>query len=176
MTEIPGLFSQRLIVIRHHKGALYYPFIEGLAHLIVEIPVNFISVSVMSVILYFLAGLQKSVEQLLCVVGLRLYLSTPLTHDLHSTYLLSAFIVTLVMKVCFRSIAASSTAETTALAVAGLFTMILLLYSGYAIPPTNIVGALRWISYLSVRAKTRTSFLPVLISRSNSLCGTHSSP
>ena len=68
VAEIPGLFSQRLIVLRHQKGALYYPFIEGLAHTIVDLPISFITVAVMSVILYFLVGLQKTAEQFLCVV------------------------------------------------------------------------------------------------------------
>ncbi|KAF8556427.1 hypothetical protein OG21DRAFT_1521099 [Imleria badia] len=45
IAEMPSLFPQRLIVLRHQKGALYYPFIEGFAHLIVEIPINFISVA-----------------------------------------------------------------------------------------------------------------------------------
>lgn len=68
MAEIPGLFYQRLIVLRHQKGAFYYPFIEGLAHTIVDIPISFISVSVMSVVLYFVVGLQNTVEQFLCII------------------------------------------------------------------------------------------------------------
>ena len=68
MAEIPSLFPQRSIVHRHEKGALYYPFIDALAHLIVEIPINFVSVAIMSVILYFLVGLQKTVEQFLCII------------------------------------------------------------------------------------------------------------
>lgn len=68
MSEIPGLFSQRLIVLRHRKGALYYPCIDSLAHAIVDIPITLVSLGNMSVILYFLVGLQKTTEQFLCVV------------------------------------------------------------------------------------------------------------
>jgi ATP-binding cassette subfamily G (WHITE) protein 2 (SNQ2) len=68
IAEVPGLFSQRLIVLRHQKGALYYPFIEGLAHTVVDIPITFTTVAVMSVILYFLVGLQKTAEQFLCII------------------------------------------------------------------------------------------------------------
>jgi ATP-binding cassette subfamily G (WHITE) protein 2 (SNQ2) len=72
IAEIPGLFSQRQIVLRHQKGALYYPFIEGLAHTLVDIPISFISVAVMSVIIYFLVGLQKTAGQFLCIIFIEL--------------------------------------------------------------------------------------------------------
>lgn len=67
LAEVPSLFAQRHIVRRHQKGALYYPFIDGLAHTIVDVPITFISVALMSVTLYFLVGLQRSVEQFLYV-------------------------------------------------------------------------------------------------------------
>ena len=69
MSEIPALFSQRLIVRRHQKAALYYPFIDSLAHTIVDIPITLISVTIVSVIIYFLAGLQKSAKQFLYVIS-----------------------------------------------------------------------------------------------------------
>ncbi|KAI9569369.1 ABC-2 type transporter-domain-containing protein [Boletus coccyginus] len=130
MAEIPSLFSQRLIVLRHQKGALYYPFIEGLAHTIVDIPISFISVAIMSIILYFSAGLQKTAEQFL-------------------TFLLFTFTVMLVMKTCFRAIAAFSTSESAAVPVAGLVFLILILYADFLIPVANIVGALHWITYVN---------------------------
>lgn len=146
MAEIPGLFFQRPIIRRHQKAALYYPFIDSLAHTIVDIPISLISAAVTSVILYFLVGLQNRAAQFLCVIS---YNSTQ-THDLCSTFLLFMSTVTLVMKACFRSIAAFSTAEPTALSAAAVTLEILVLYTGFAIPIPSIVGALRWISYLNV--------------------------
>jgi ATP-binding cassette subfamily G (WHITE) protein 2 (SNQ2) len=37
MAELPALYAQRPIVARHHKAALYYPFIDSLAITIVDI-------------------------------------------------------------------------------------------------------------------------------------------
>ena len=37
MAEIASLYSQRSIVTRHHKAALYHPFIDALALTIVDI-------------------------------------------------------------------------------------------------------------------------------------------
>ena len=161
MAEISGLFPQRLIVLRHQKGALYYAFIEGLAHLIVEIPINFLSLAIMSVILYFLVGLQKTAEQFLCVSFFWLYQNTNSSSRLHSTYLVFTGTVSLVMKICFRTVAAFSSSESTAIPVTGSLSMILVLYTGYAIPTSNIVGALRWITSLNVRATMSTSLTSI---------------
>ncbi|KAI9569372.1 hypothetical protein HD554DRAFT_2093381 [Boletus coccyginus] len=147
--EIPGLFSQCLIVLRHQKGALYYPFIEGLAHTIADIPISSISVAVMSVILYFLAGLQKTAEQFF-------------------TFLLFAFTVTLAMKICFRAITASSTSELTATAIAGTLVLILILYIDFVIPMANIVWALRWITYVN---PLRYAFESLMVNEFHTLNG-----
>lgn len=37
MAEIPALYAQRPIVSRHHRAALYHPFIDALALTIVDI-------------------------------------------------------------------------------------------------------------------------------------------
>ena len=149
MSEIPALFSQRQIVLRHQRGALYYPFIDSLAHTIVDIPITLISLGVMSAILYFLVGLQKTARQFLYVVYFYL---VAWAHNFHSTFFLFTFMVTFVMKACFRSVAAFSTSESSAMAIAGVIIMPLILYTGYATPLGDITAALRWISYLNVRA------------------------
>lgn len=65
MAEIPALFAQRPIVIKHYKAAMYHPFIEAAALTLVDIPITFISLILFCVILYFLVGLQQSAGQFL---------------------------------------------------------------------------------------------------------------
>ena len=72
------------------------------------------------------------------------------------------------MKLCFRTVAAFSTGESTALPVVGLLILILVLYTGFAIPIANIVGAFRWITHLNVRAMTCLSLSSVLMLMSRS--------
>lgn len=60
MAEIPALFSQRPIVLRHQRGALYHPFTDALALTLVDIPVMFVTVTIFGILLYFLSGLQIS--------------------------------------------------------------------------------------------------------------------
>jgi ATP-binding cassette subfamily G (WHITE) protein 2 (SNQ2) len=65
MAEIPALFAQRPIVLRHHKAAMYYPFIESLAHTVVDIPFTFVIQAVFAVVLYLLVDLQRTASQFL---------------------------------------------------------------------------------------------------------------
>jgi ATP-binding cassette subfamily G (WHITE) protein 2 (SNQ2) len=46
MSEIPSLFAQRPIVDRHEKAAMYHPFVEALALVLVDLPITFVIVSV----------------------------------------------------------------------------------------------------------------------------------
>ena len=69
MAEIPALFSQRPIVLRHDRAALYHPFIEALALTLVDIPFTFATSIVFSIILYFMTGLQRTASQFLYVTS-----------------------------------------------------------------------------------------------------------
>jgi hypothetical protein len=65
MSEIPALFSQRPIVERHKKAAMYHPFVEGLAITLVDVPVTFATMVLYTIILYFLVKLQQTAGQFL---------------------------------------------------------------------------------------------------------------
>ncbi|KIJ14869.1 hypothetical protein PAXINDRAFT_169539 [Paxillus involutus ATCC 200175] len=150
MAELGALFAQRPIVLRHQKAAMYYPFIESLAHTVVDVPITLVIQTVFAVLFYFLVGLQKSAAQFF-------------------TFLLFVFTVTLVMKAFFRSIAAAFRAESSAVSLAGFSVMLLALYTGYTIPRPSIVGALRWITYLN---PLRYAFESLLVNEFHTLNGT----
>ena len=60
MAEIPALYAQRPIVLRHHQAAMYHPFVEALALTLVDIPITAVTLVVFSIVLYFMVGLQRS--------------------------------------------------------------------------------------------------------------------
>jgi ATP-binding cassette, subfamily G (WHITE), member 2, SNQ2 len=60
MAEIPALFAQRTIVLRHKKAALYHPFVDALAMTLVDVPITFVTTVVFGVVLYFMVGLQRT--------------------------------------------------------------------------------------------------------------------
>jgi len=70
-----------------------------------------------------------------------------------STFFLFIFIIALVMKAWFRAVAAGFGDPAPAETVAGLMLLILVLYTGYAIPKPSMIGALKWITYINVSVR-----------------------
>ncbi|KAI0698983.1 pleiotropic drug resistance ABC transporter [Cerioporus squamosus] len=130
MAEIPALFAQRPIVHRQSRAAMYHPFVEGLALTLVDIPVSFIVQVVFALLIYFLVGLQQSAGQFFI-------------------FFLFSFLNTITMKAWFRALAAAFKSPAPATAVAGLSTLILVLYTGYTLPMPYMTGALRWITWIN---------------------------
>lgn len=58
--------------------------------------------------------------------------------------------MTITMKAWFRALAAAFKSPAPATAVAGLSTLILVLYTGYSVPQPYMIGALRWITWINV--------------------------
>ena len=150
LSEIPTLYGQRPIILRHKKAAMYHPFIESFAMTLADIPITFVTLTVYCIVLYFVVGLQASAGQFLCVIPIcSLFL---LTNPPHSVFYLFIVTVSLMMKAYFRTIAAAFADPAPAQALAGVSLLILTLYTGYSIPVPRMIGALRWLTYLNVRS------------------------
>ncbi|KAG2049210.1 hypothetical protein BDR06DRAFT_975405 [Suillus hirtellus] len=150
MAEIPALYAQHLIVLHHHKAAMYYPFIKSLAHTVVDIPITFIIQGIFSVLLYFLVDLQRTAAQFFI-------------------FFLIVFTMTTAMKGFFRLVAAAFKEESSATSVAGIGVLVFSLYMGYTIPRLSIPGALRWITYLNPLGY---SFESLMMNKFHTLNGT----
>lgn len=61
----------------------------------------------------------------------------------------------MTMKTCFRAVATAVKQESSAMSVAGLAVLALVLYSGFMIPKPSMIGALRWINFINVRTRPR---------------------
>ncbi len=65
MAEIPSLYQQRPIVLRHQKAALYHPAIEAVALTLVDLPITFAIILLFAIVVSFVVGLQQSAAQFL---------------------------------------------------------------------------------------------------------------
>ncbi|KAJ7455204.1 pleiotropic drug resistance ABC transporter [Mycena galericulata] len=130
MAEIASLFTQRPIVLRQSKAALYHPFIEALALTLVDLPITFATTAVFAILLYFIVGLQRTAAQFFI-------------------FYLFLFTMAVTMKAFFRAIAAAFKDPAPAQSVAGILLLGLVVYTGYTIPKPSMIGALRWITYIN---------------------------
>jgi ATP-binding cassette subfamily G (WHITE) protein 2 (SNQ2) len=150
MAEIPSLFSQRPIILRHQKAALYHPFIEAVALTLVDIPIMAVTLLVFATIIYEAVRLQQSASQFLYVSQFN---SSPTLLTWHicvcSIFFLFIFTVNLTMKAWFRTLASALKAQAPAQAIGGISILIMSLYTGYTIPKVCNSLALRCVCHLN---------------------------
>lgn len=128
--EILTLYAQRPIVEKHSRYALYHPSAEAFASMLTDLPYKIANAIVFNLILYFMTNLRRE-------PGAFFF------------FLLVSFTLTLVMSMFFRSIASLSKSLDQALAPAAILILALVLYTGFAIPPSYMLGWSSWIRYLN---------------------------
>ncbi|OSX66785.1 hypothetical protein POSPLADRAFT_1128402 [Postia placenta MAD-698-R-SB12] len=129
-TEIPALFSQRPIVLKHFRAAMYHPLLDSLSLTLLDIPITLFTTGLFSVIIYFLADLHDSFGRFI-------------------TFTLVLLLITFTMKGLFRAVATSFKSPAPAQALAGLIMMFSVLYMGFILPMPTMIGALKWITYIN---------------------------
>ncbi|KAL3427948.1 ABC-2 type transporter [Phlyctema vagabunda] len=130
ISEINNLYSQRPIVEKQASYAFYHPFTEALAGIVADIPVKFMIATCFNIILYFLAGLRREPAQFFI-------------------FFLFNFVAILTMSQIYRSIAASTKTVSQALAIAGVVTLAIVIYTGFVIPRPLMHPWFKWISWIN---------------------------
>ncbi|KAK1219766.1 ATP-binding cassette transporter snq2 [Marasmius sp. AFHP31] len=130
MSEIPALFAQRPIVLRHMKFALHHPWIDQAALFLVDFPITMVQLVAFGVIVYEMVKLQQSLAQFL-------------------SFLLIIVTVALAMKGWFRAVSAAFVTEAPAQSLAGVSVIAFAVYAGYMLPREIMIHPLRWIIYIN---------------------------
>ncbi|KFY06612.1 hypothetical protein V492_07903 [Pseudogymnoascus sp. VKM F-4246] len=128
--EIIILYAQRPIVEKHARYALYHPSAEAFSSMITDLPYKITNSICFNLVLYFMANLRREPGPLFF-------------------FLLVSFIVTLVMSMMFRTIASVTRTLEQALAPSALIITALVIYTGFVIPTSYMVGWARWINYIN---------------------------
>lgn len=128
MSEIPGCYGQRPIVIRQARFAMLHASADALANSIIDIPLRMITGAPFSIIIYFLTGLYYSADNFFIFFG-------------------TVNLVTYAMVTFFRAAAAAFRSQAVATMIAGLTIIDVALYAGYIIPRPSMVVWWKWLSY-----------------------------
>lgn len=128
--EIIILYAQRPIVEKHARYALYHPSAEAFASMITDIPYKLTNSICFNLVLYFMANLRREPGPFLF-------------------FLFVSLVVTFVMSMMFRTIASVTRSLEEALAPTAIIITALVIYTGFAIPTTYMVGWARWINYIN---------------------------
>ncbi|KAK9464577.1 ABC-2 type transporter-domain-containing protein [Lipomyces arxii] len=127
--EILQLYTQRPIVEKHTRYAYYHPFAEAVSSMICDLPLKILVAIAFNLTLYFMTNLRREVGAFFI-------------------FLLFSFTIVMSMSMIFRSIGSVSRSISQAMAPAGVLILILVIYTGFTIPPRDMHPWFRWLNYL----------------------------
>lgn len=132
LAEQTAAFEAKPILLKHKNFSFYRPSAYAIAQTVVDVPLVFIQVVIFDIIIYWMAGLTATASQFFISI-------------------LLLFTVTMTTYAFFRSIAGVFKTLDDATKVTGVFIQILIVYTGYLIPPSSMrvwFGWLRWINWI----------------------------
>lgn len=127
--EILALYTQRPIVEKHTRYALYHPSAEAVASMICDLPTKIVTSLCFNLVLYFMTNLRREPGPFF-------------------TFFLFSFVCMLVMSMIFRTIAACSRTISEAMTPASILILALVIFTGFTVPIDYMRGWSRWINYL----------------------------
>ncbi|PSN60936.1 putative multidrug resistance ABC transporter [Corynespora cassiicola Philippines] len=128
--EMLTLYAQRPIVEKHSRYALYHPSAEAYASMLTDMPYKILNAIVFNLVLYFMTNLRREPGNFFF-------------------FLLISFTLTLTMSMFFRAIASCTRSLVQALAPAAVVILALVMYTGFTIPPTYMLGWASWIRHIN---------------------------
>ncbi|CAK9439082.1 uncharacterized protein LODBEIA_P33060 [Lodderomyces beijingensis] len=133
LLEIMALFDARPVVEKHRKYAFYRPAADALASIITELPTKFLMSMVFNLAYYFMVNFRREPGRFFF-------------------FLLTNAWATLVMSHLFRSLGAMCRTLAGAMTPAVLLLLSMVIYTGFVLPTTMMLGWARWIIYVNPMA------------------------
>jgi ABC-type multidrug transport system ATPase subunit/ABC-type multidrug transport system permease subunit len=132
LAEQTAAFESKPILLKHKSFSFYRPAAYAIAQVVVDVPLVLIQVVIFNVIIYFMSNLARKASQFfICTLIL--------------------WMVTMVTYTFFRAISAWCKTLDTATRFTGIAIQILVVYTGYLIPPDSMhpwFSWLRWINWI----------------------------
>ena len=132
LAEQTAAFESKPILLKHKTFQFYRPAAYALAGTLVDIPLVLIQVLLFDIVIYWMAGLAATASQFFISV-------------------LTLWLVTMVTYAFFRMLSAIFKTLDDATKVTGIAIQILIVYTGYLIPPSQMhpwFAWLRWINWI----------------------------
>ena len=129
LTELMKAVSGRAVVARHRDYAFYRPSAVSIARVVTDLPVIAIQVCIFGVIMYFMTNLVLDAGSFWI-------------------YLLFVYITTILLTALYRMFASLSPEIDTAVRFSGIALNLLVIYTGYVIPKTQLLSRYIWFGWL----------------------------
>ncbi|KAI1093939.1 ABC-2 type transporter-domain-containing protein [Rostrohypoxylon terebratum] len=129
LSELARAVSGRTVVSRHRDYAFYRPSAVVVARVIQDIPVVFVQVCIFGVAMYFMTNLDVDVSKFWI-------------------YMLFVYTTTIMITAMYRMFASLSPEINTAVRFSSLALNLLVIYTGYVLPKTQLLNDYIWFGWL----------------------------
>jgi ATP-binding cassette subfamily G (WHITE) protein 2 (SNQ2) len=129
LSELMKAVSGRAVVARHHDYAFYRPSAVSLARVLLDFPVIGVQVCIFGILMYFMTGLDVDVSKFWI-------------------YMLFVYTNTIMVTALYRMFASLSPEIDTAVRFSGISLNLLVIYTGYVIPKTQLLKDYIWFGWL----------------------------
>ncbi|KAI9368335.1 ABC-2 type transporter-domain-containing protein [Aspergillus egyptiacus] len=129
MSEVTDSFHGRPVLIKHKSFAYFHPAAFCLAQIAADIPVLLFQITIFSVVIYFMVGLEMNAGAFF-------------------TYWIIVFVTTMVMTALFRAVGAGFKTFDDASKVSGFLISALIMYTGYQIRKPQMHPWFVWIYWI----------------------------
>ncbi|KAG8629663.1 hypothetical protein KVT40_003528 [Elsinoe batatas] len=143
LTCLMDAVSGRAVVSRHRDYAFYRPSAVTLARVLADFPIILVQVIVFSIIMYFMNSLDLDVSKFFI-------------------YVLFVYCTTICITALYRMFAALSPTIDDAVRFSGIALNLLVIYTGYVIPKTQLLSKYIWFGWLYWISPVSYSFEAVL--------------
>ncbi|KAI1101221.1 ABC-2 type transporter-domain-containing protein [Jackrogersella minutella] len=129
LSELTRAVSGRSVVARHRDYAFYRPSAVSIARVIQDIPVVFVQVCFFGIAMYFMTNLDVDVSKFWI-------------------YMLFVYTTTIMITAMYRMFASLSPEINTAVRFSSLALNLLVIYTGYVLPKTQLLNDYIWFGWL----------------------------
>lgn len=129
LTELAKAVSGRAVSARQKDYAFYRPSAVSLARVITDFPVLLVQVLIFSIVMYFMTNLDRDVSKFWI-------------------YVLFVYVTTLLLTALYRLFASISPEINTAIRFSSIALNILVIFTGYVIPKTQLLSKYIWFGWL----------------------------
>ncbi|KAF1956886.1 hypothetical protein CC80DRAFT_412238 [Byssothecium circinans] len=130
LAELTAAFESRPILLKHKSFSFYRPAAYAIAQTVVDVPLVLVQVTIFDIVVYFMAGLQRTASQF--------FIS-----------LLFLWLLTMTMYAFFRAIGALVGSLDVATRITGVAIQALVVYTGYLIPPSKMHPWFSWLRWIN---------------------------
>lgn len=124
------VYAERPVVEKHNRYAFVHQSAQAIASYLMDLPYKTVNMFVFNLLIYFMAHLRRDAGHFFF-------------------FCLATYLTTLVMSTIYRTLACLTRTSHQAMVPAAILSLGLMIYTGFTIPTSYMLGWSRWMNYIN---------------------------